>query len=213
MRRRNGGWSLIETLVVIAIIAILIALQTPIFSKALRKAQETSISLTQRDAQHGRMADRVNIARDRLGAVNTQELRAHARAAFDSTLRTGIGDVRTTELLFAVANDDEFNAYWHTLINPGADWELEGSVGGGVTVRDEWGREFALPLLSRYDGPGVPISWELFSTDLRQTTSGTLGAVVQFSDGRSEYVPYPQAFPMTDTVARLTRIYLDATTG
>ena len=210
MQTRNAGWSLIETLVVIAIITILIALQTPIFSKALRKAQETSISATQRDSHIGKLADDANIARERLGPVNTAELRARARAAFDSTLRTGVGDIRTTQLLFAVSNDDEFRAYWNTLINPAAQFELEGSLSGGVIVRNSLGEEFALPLLSQYNGPGVPISWELISTDLSQTTSGTLGAVVQFSDGRSEFVRYTHAFPVTETVAHLTRVYLDS---
>ena len=210
MRTRNGGWSLIETLVVIAIIAILMALQFPVFGKALRKAQETSVSLTQRDSHIGRMADSANIVRERLGPVNSEELRNRARAAFDSTLTTGIGQVRTTELVLAVSDDDEFNAYWHTLINPAAQWELEGSLAGGLVARDEWGQEYQLPVLSHYNGPAVPVSWELISTDLRQTTSGTLGAVVQFSDGRSEYMRYPHGFPMTETVARLTRVYLDS---
>jgi len=210
MRTRNAGYSLIETLIVIAIIVILIAIQTPIFSKAFRKAQETSISVTQRDSHIGKMADSANIARERLGPVNSAEVRARARAAFDSTLTTGVGEIRTTQLLFAVSNDDEFRAYWNTLINPAADWELEGGLASGVIVRDEWGEEFALPLLSQYNGPGVPTSWELISTDLSQTTSGTLGAVVQFSDSRSEYIRYPQAFPITETVARLTRTYLDS---
>jgi len=210
MRARNGGWTLTETLVVIAIIVILMALQMPVFSKALRKAQETSISLTQRDSHMGKMADTANIARESLGPVNSEELRARARAAYDSTLRTGVGDIRTTELVLAVSHDEEFNAYWHTLINPAAAWELEGSLGGGLIVRDEWGQEFLLPLLSQYSGPAVPVSWELISTDLSQTTSGTLGAVVQFSDGRSEYMRYPHGFPISEIVAERTRTYLDS---
>ena len=208
-RRQQAGVSLIETLVVIAIISILIALQMPVFSKALRKAEETSVMLTRRDDRIGRMSLEANIARGRGEQLDADSIRQRCRAAFRQTLKSGIGEIIESEVLLAVSNDAEFRAYYHTLLDPASDFPLTGDLEAGLRLVDEFGNEFHLHPLETYSGPPVPVRWELISTDLSETTSGTLGSTVLYSDGHSRYVSYTAAFPVTRIVAEKTHAFLN----
>ena len=215
MRRRTRGFSLIELLVVIAIIGILFALQMPVFSKALRKAKTVATAESHHQSVIGRMADNANVARYRPGEMPSRE---DARAAFAQLVDTGKNEELVTEMLYVVKNSDEFRAYWHTLINPVNNAPLQySSDRRSIIAKDPSGREFKLPviddhqsLVERYGA--FPMAWDFISTEMKNMTSGNLGANVLYSDGSVRYVQYPGGFPMVSAVAELSNRYANGAT-
>jgi len=205
MRLSNKqGHSLVETLVVLAIIATLMALYLPTLSKVLRKAEEVAVKEGFRQKRIGDMADSANSAGRDLGPAPDRD---ECRAAF----RQMVNDVIATEMLYIVENDAEFNAYWHTLINPAASTPLEFGRSGYLLARDEFGDVYALPRVDKFlDNHGTfPVGWEYISTDLDDTSSGTIGTNVAYSDGHVKYVRYPGPFPATRTVAELSHRFVE----
>jgi prepilin-type N-terminal cleavage/methylation domain-containing protein len=201
---RSHGYSLVETLVVVAIIAILMALYLPTLSKVLRKAEEVAVKEGFRQKNIGRMADNANSAGRDLGPAPGRD---ECRDAF----RQMVNDVIATEVLYIVENDDEFNAYWHTMINPAASTPLEYTGSGDLLARDEFGDVYELPRVDKFldDGPSFPLGWEFISTDLTDTSSGTIGTNVIYSDGHVVYIRYPGDFPATRTVAELSHRFVE----
>jgi prepilin-type N-terminal cleavage/methylation domain-containing protein len=200
---RSQGHTLVETLVVMAIISILMALYLPTLSKAIRKAEEVAVKEGFRQQRIGRMSDSANSAGKDLGPAPGRE---ECREAF----RQWVNDVIATEMLYIVETDAEFNAYWQTLINPAASTPLEFSGSGNLLARDEYGDVYELPRVDKFldDHRTFPIGWEYISTDLLDTSSGTLGTNVAYSDGHIKYVRYPGAFPVTRTVAELSHRFV-----
>lgn len=204
--RRWGkcGFSLVETLVVMAIIAILMALYLPVLSKAMRKAEEVAVKEGFRQEKIGRMADSANSAGRDLGPAPGRD---ECRTAF----RKQVNDVIATEVLYIVESDAEFNAYWQTMINPAASTPLEYSRSGNLLARDEFGDVYELPRVDKFldEGPPFPLGWEFISTDLTDTSSGTIGTNVLYSDGHVVYVRYPGEFPATKMVAELSHRFVE----
>lgn len=200
---RIRGFSLIETLVVMAIIAILMALYLPVLAKAMRKAEEVAVKEGGRQQFIGRMADNANSA----GRSDARPDREACRAAF----RRKVDDVIATEVLYVVTNDDEFRAYYYTIINPAQTGPLVYSSGGEVIVQDDLGNSYTLPAVDNVidDHPTFPLGWEFISTNLQDTSSGTIGTNVLYSDGHVVYVRYPEGYPASPTVAELSHHFVE----
>lgn len=203
--RRVGeeGHSLLETLVVLAIIGTLIVLQAPALTKALRLAKATAGKEAVRQRAIGRMAD----SKGAPGRPTKEE----ARSAFYQVVATEYGQEITSEMLFVVRDDAEFRAYWYTLLDPGNPGTLQFSSSGELVAVNAEGDEFTLrPIRELLDGAArYPMSWEFISTVLSETSRGDLGGNVEWSDGHVAYVSYPLGFPMTPTVALLSHRFLE----
>ena len=205
--RSKQGFSLVETLVVLAIILILMALYLPTLSKAMRKAKEVAGKEALRQQGIGRMADGANSTRPQ----NARPGRDEAREAFRQSLDIGKGDAMiVSEMLYVVTNDAEFRAYYHTLLNPANNTPLVYSGGGALNAYDEGNNLYVLPVAEVLSGRQgtYPQAWEFISTDLSDTSSGTLGGTVLYSDGHSSYVRYPETYPMTRAVAELSHAFM-----
>lgn len=210
MQKLRAGFSLVELLVCMAIIGILAAMYASQFVKVKRKAEEVVVMAQARDSTIGRMSDSANMAYAQGGQTDLRDL---CRRAFREVMPTAKGQIWVTRLLFVVNNDDEFRAYWHTLINPDTEGSFMGNPGGAITVKDEDGREFTLTSVDetvRRGSVTSPYMWEFISTDLGETSSGTAGAVVAYTDGHTQYIRYPQQFPITQAVAELSHRYMES---
>ena len=205
--RRNRGYSLVETLCVLSIILILMALYLPTLSKAMRKAKEVAGKEAQYQHAIGKMADSANSTH----ASDKRPGRSEARDAFRQTLDIGKGDTMlVSEVLYVVKSDDEFRAYWHTLLNPANSAPLSYANGNSLNAYDENNNLYVLPLAEPLVGQSGTylVGWEFISTDLSETSSGTIGGNVLYSDGHSGYIRYPDEFPMTPTVAELSHAFM-----
>lgn len=194
------GFSLVETLVVLAILSILMAMLVTSLTKALRMAKATAAGETMR---HG------GIERSMDEPSPLDNPRAAAREAFRQTVDYGKGETIVSELLFVVQTDDEFRAYWHTLLNPRNSGPVEFSEDGTLMAQKPSGHLFRLPRVGTDRVSGYPIAWEFISTDLSETSRGDLGGMVVYHGGATEYVRYPGPFPMTPAVASLSHRYME----
>ncbi len=205
-KRRGSGFSLVELLVCTAIISILAAMYMVALGKARRKAEEVVIKESFRQETIGSFAGGANSVRSSTGSG---DFRDQCRSAFRRPMETSNGPFWATELLCEIEDEQGFRAYWNTVINPEAQGDLE-FRGESLVAHDENGTEF---LLKRYApmgrlGPSIPISWEFVSTDLRETSSGTSGTTVSYSDGHVEYATYPDNYPACKTVAELSHRFM-----
>ncbi len=206
----RGGHSLVELLVCVAIIGILAAMYLPALSKARRKAEEVAVKEGLRQDYIGHFSDSANSPNAR-GSSPTRE---QCREAYRQYMTTTERQVLATRLLYAVKDEAEFRAYWNTLINPDATAPLEFDRSGGIIVEDEAGNRYTLPTMDSYRmgmGAAVPEAWEFISTNLGETTSGTLGTSVLYSDGHVEYIRYPGAYPVCWAVAELSHRFVAGT--
>lgn len=206
-RRTNQGFSLVETLVVLAIILILMALYLPTLSKAMRKAKEVAGKEALRQQGIGKFADGANAAKP---GKPTPVTREQAREAFRQTLDIGKGDnMLVSEMLYIVTSDDEFRAYYHTLLNPANSNLLEYNPDGSLKAYDVDNNLFSLKSAEIVDSSSYPLAWEFLSTVPTETTSGSSGGNILYSDGHIGYLRYPQGFPMTRTVAELSHEFME----
>ena len=159
----NRGFSLVETLVVVAIISILMALYLPTLAKAIRKAKEVAGKEGLRQNAIGRMADNANSPRH----SEPRPGRDEAREAFRQTIEIGKGDeMIASEVLYVVKDDDEFRAYHATLLDPGNTDPLQWE--GSSLIATYEGETYRLPMMTAFQGREEisPRAWEFISTDL-----------------------------------------------
>ena len=197
-RPTQRGFSVLELLICVAIIAILMAMYSVTLSKALRKAK----SVAGAEAMHQQDIDRM------LGVDVSNPLDAYRRP-----LDLGNGREATiTEMAYVVRNDAEFRAYWHTLIDPD---QLDAPVfgdDGTLFAFDPEGNLFRLAKITSETpaGPSFPVAWDFISTVPSETALGDAGGNVLYSDGHIKYLQYPGPFPMSRTVATLSHEYMVA---
>lgn len=212
MRRIRFGFSLVELLVCIAIVGILVAMYLPVMGRAMRKAQEVAIKEGYRQENMENLAYNANTPNAKPGSAPT---RAECRAAFRRTSSDKNGPLYTTEMLYVVKNEAEFRAYWFTLIDSAAAGTLQFDGTGALVAKDDKGKQYALPRLDVWRqnvrGGLAPIAWEFLSTNLGETSSGTIGTTVLYSDGHVEYVKYPGAYPACTSVAELSHRFMGGT--
>lgn len=209
MGQRRSGHSLIELLVCLAIISILMAMYLPALAKARKQAEGVVVREGFRQEAMGRMAGGANIVGSRYDALPTS--RQPYRVAYLHEAGTEKQSVLVTEILCEVGNEAEFRAYWHTVIDPSATEPLE-FRDGRLVARDETGKEYLLGTVGfqqRVGGP-IPVRWEFLSTNLAETSAGTIGTSVLYSDGHVEYVHYPGPYPACPSVAELSHAYVMA---
>ena len=207
MRARNA-FSLVELLVVVAIIGVLAAFLVPALSRARSKAEQIAAVEAMRQKHIGALATNANAPWPQDYDPPDQW---DCRDAYMQALETGSGETFVTELLYKVRNEAEFKAYWHTVIDPDSDDELE-FAGSTLIARDERGREYKLvPLeLHMLKEKAFPIAWEFLSTDMAEMSSGSIGANVMYSDGHVKYMSYPGKYPVCKSVAELSHRFVQA---
>lgn len=209
--RGRGGFSLLELLIVVAIISILMSMYMSTLSKAQRKAEQVAVAEGIRQQRLGRMADSANIARDSGASRESDDtLRSQCRSAYRQTIPTGKSEAFVTETLYCVQNEAAFRAYWHTLVNPEANAPLE-FEGGSAVALDESGNRFVLKPQGTQPGGTHPVEWEFLSTNLTETTLSGLGVSVLYGDGHMGYVRYPGEFPACRVVAELSQRFIEMT--
>jgi prepilin-type N-terminal cleavage/methylation domain-containing protein len=209
VRRGPCGFSLIELLVVVAIISIILGMYMSTFSKVLSRAEQVAVKEGMRQGNLGRLADNANSARSHGFEAPSREA---CRAAYRQTFETAVGEVYVTEVLYRITNDAEFRAYWYTMINPDATHELE-FEDGALLARDEHGDEVLLVPLDPSGwgdgGPPVPRLWSFLSTNMGEMSINDMGIEVMFTDGHVERIAYRHRFPATPTVAELSHRFLN----
>ena len=204
--RRHDGFSLIELLVVIAIISILAMMQVQAGIKAMRQAKAVATGEAMRQKQIGKMSDNAN--RGRLTGSDSAAARDACRQVFRDMYETGKAQAAVTEVLYALRNDQDFDAYYHTLIDPDATEELV-FENGKLKAKTANGTEVLLePLSDRIIG--VPTMWEFLSTDMSNMTAST-NIRVMYNDGHVDSMQYPGQFPATRIVAECGQDYMEKT--
>lgn len=211
MGRKRQGFSLVELLVCVAIISILMAMYLPALSKARKLAEGVVVKEGIRQEVIAGHADAANAAfyQGTSFATDDNTLRTAARTEFRRNLTMSGRNTIVTHLIAQVKNENEFRAYWNTLVNPAAIGTIERN-GLGIVARDEAGNKYLLQPTGEIpvSGATFAIGWEFLSTDMAESTAGTLGTTVLYSDGHVDYVPYPTAYPACPSVAELSHRFV-----
>lgn len=210
--KRESGFSMIETLVVLAIIMILMTILVPALARAVRSAKATAAGEELRVEHAGEVARGIHEGSNHEKNPTHGVWVTTARGSFYQERGDGQKAVLSYPQ-FVVTNDLEFRAYWHTLLNEANTQLPEFTRGGELIAFTPEGQRFVLPPADgrmHEPGPAYPVVWEFISTKLAETGRGDMGGNVIYSDGRREYIGYPHRFPMTRQVAELShRFYMD----
>jgi hypothetical protein len=180
--------------------------------KAISKAKKVSAAAALHQRNIGDMADGANSPNHRKGPADQNA----CRQAFHHTEQTSEGDILVSEVLYAVRNENEFLAYWNTMINPENTDTPKYAGDGTLIAKDEAGNAYNLKPIGdswgamNAGGEAFPVMWEFLSTRVADTTTTGNGINVVYSDGRIEYIPYPQTYPSSPGVAELSRRYAEA---
>ena len=210
---KRSGFSLVELLVVVAIIGILMSMYMTAFSRARQQALQVVRAEGMRQEHLGQLADTANMAWLE-AQMPVHSDREECREAYRTTIETSSGDVWVTQLLYVVYSEAAFRAYWHTLIDENATDPLEYDDTGRLIAEDENGNVFRLapmgwdPWAANARYGRVPVSWDFLSTDLGETSSGSIGANVLYTDGHVEFLTYPGQFPVCRSVAELSHQFV-----
>lgn len=207
--KRQAGFSMIETLVVLAIMLILMSLLVPVLTKALRMAKTTAAGEETRQERIGEMATAIHEGGEP-EELTPEQVVQKARSVFRREGGAGQKKIMS-DVLFFVRDDQEFRAYWHTLLNKQNTRLPEFTRKGHLIAFTPEGKRFELvPAQRDFEAGDRIIRWEFISTRLDETGRMDLGGNVVYSDGRLEYVAYPRKFPMTQQVAELShRFYME----
>ncbi len=201
--KRQFGFSLVELLVVIAIISILAMMQVTAGIKAMRQARAVATGEAMRQDKIGNMSDNANRGMLNGDPVQTRET---CRNAFRQMYETGKAQAAVTKVFYALRTDQDFDAYYHTLIDPEADGKLE-FRDSKLVAETKNGTEVLLePLSDRISG--VATMWEFLSTNAAYMTADTNIRVV-YNDGHVESVHYPSRFPASRIVAELGQDFME----
>ena len=211
MRRR--GYSMVEMLVVIGLIMLLLTIAVPRYVKAIWLAKQVAMDEGKHQRHIGEWSKNVNSARSgsSTGRMTVERLRAIARARYRQTFDAGKFDYHLTEVGCGIRSDEEFRAYWHSLIGPDENAKVEISA-GSVTVQDEAGNACTLERIGTYEykrHTTYPIAWDFLSTNMQHMTTGNMGITAEYNDGTQAHLRYPGEFPATATVAELSQRFMD----
>lgn len=213
----SSGFSLLETLIVLAIIMVLMAIAMPHYLKAIRQAKEVA----------GNEAKRQSFLLQEIARIQCGEIppnfsaeaaeRLCARRSYRRAIDAGKFDLIVTQLLYQVGTDAEFNAYWNTLINVDESVPVSFTASGELIATDEDGAQHVLPKakesIDEKGGSKHIIAWDFISTKMAHMNSDFAGTVVLLSDGSRTRVDYPDPLPgttvSTRTVAILSNRYME----
>jgi prepilin-type N-terminal cleavage/methylation domain-containing protein len=185
--RANDGFSLMELLIVVAIIGILMAMYMTTFSKVYRRIKTDTAQATM-DQTAGAFKE---MASEHPSVVDCRR---------DFFQKIGKNEFMCL-LYYRVDNDAEFIAYWHTLLNPDSDVSPV-YKGVYIEVTDPRGNTYRLE-------PHV-MRWSFIAYRDGGVEPRPLGVDYHNPDtGRFDYMRYPSEFPATPIVAALSYQFLE----
>ena len=213
----RSGTSMVETMVVLAIIGMMLAIAVPHYTKAIRLAKDVAADEALRQKNLVPDITTFDCSSIDQGLVGDDYDRACARLAYRQIYDGGKFDFFVTEMLYEVNSDAEFKAYWHTLIGPDESILLEYTVDGSLIVYDAYGEQFILPPITRNieaGGTARVLGWEFLSTNMGHMNSTKMGTRVLYSDGARVSVRYPEPISTragslsTQLIAELSNRYM-----